>query len=63
MNGENELNSDVLVASNKTNFNFHISRSKGRSKKGSLCTSIAAGSKEFNIHVIRCIGNMGVINH
>ena len=47
----------------ETNFNLYISRTKGRSKKGTRGTHITAGSQGSNIHVIGCIGNMGLIHH
>ena len=52
-----------IIYMDETNFNLHISRNKGRSKKGSRCTSISAGSKGSNIHVIGCIGNIGLIHY
>lgn len=48
-----------IVYMDETNFNLFISRKKGRSKKGTRCTYVTAGSKGSNIHVIGCIGNMG----
>jgi len=36
---------------------------KGRSKKGNRSICIATGSKGSNIHLIRCIGNIGLIHH
>lgn len=47
----------------ETNFNLYISRKKGRSKKGARCTYISAGSRGSNIHLIGCLGNMGLIHH
>lgn len=44
----------------QTNFNLFTSRTKGRSKKD-LCTYISAGSRGTNIHIIYCVGNMGLI--
>lgn len=52
-----------IVYMDETNFNLYISRTKGRSKKGTRCTHIAAGSRGSNIHTIGCIGNMGLIHH
>lgn len=52
-----------VVYMDETNFNLFISRTKGRSKKGKRCTHIAAGSKGCNIHVIGCIGNLGLVHH
>ena len=45
----------------ETNFNLYISRRQGRSKKGTRCTNIAAGTRGKNVHVIGCIGNLGLI--
>ena len=36
---------------------------KGRSKKGNRSICIATGSKGSNIHLIGCIGNIGLIHH
>ncbi|XP_045483325.1 uncharacterized protein LOC123688727 [Harmonia axyridis] len=47
----------------ETNFNLFISRRQGRSKKGTRCRYISAGSRGANVHVIGCIGNMGLIHH
>lgn len=52
-----------IVYMDETNFNLFTSRTKGRSKKGKRCTHIAAGSRGSNIHVIGCIGNMGLIHY
>ncbi len=47
----------------ESNFNIHISRSEGRSRRGTRCSTVAAGSKGANIHVIGCISNLGLIYH
>lgn len=52
-----------IVYMDETNFNLYISRKKGRSKKGARCTYISAGSRGSNIHLIGCVGNMGLIHH
>uniref|UniRef100_A0A0K0EC41 DDE_3 domain-containing protein n=1 Tax=Strongyloides stercoralis TaxID=6248 RepID=A0A0K0EC41_STRER len=52
-----------IIYLDETNFNLFISRSKGRSKKGTRCTHVSAGCKGANVHLIGCIGNMGLIHH
>lgn len=52
-----------ILYMDETNFNLFISRKQGRSKKGNRCTHIAAGCKGANIHLIGCIGNMGLIHY
>lgn len=52
-----------IIYMDETNFNLFISRTKGRSRKGSRCSYIAAGSRGSNVHMIGCIGNMGLIHH
>ena len=52
-----------ILYMDETNFNLFISRTKGRSKKGTRCTQISAGSKGSNVHVIGCMGNMGLLHH
>ena len=47
----------------ETNHNIHISRTEGCSLKGSKCTTLAAGSKRANIHVIRCMSNSDLIHY
>ena len=47
----------------ETNFSIHISRSEGRSVRGTRCTVAAAASKGANIHVIGCISTLGLIHH
>ena len=56
------LNLPILFM-DETNFNLHISRTEGRSLRGKRCTTVAAGSKGANIHVIGCISSMGMIYH
>lgn len=60
---EHQSNNTPILYMDETNFNLYISRTKGRSKKGTRCTHITAGSRGSNIHVIGCIGNMGLIHH
>lgn len=60
---EYQAESVPIIYMDETNFNLYISRTKGRSKKGSRCTNISAGSKGSNIHVIGCIGNMGLVHN
>lgn len=50
-----------IIYMDETNFNLYISRRQGRSKKGTRCTNIAAGTRGKNVHVIGCIGNLGLI--
>lgn len=45
----------------ETNYNVHVSRSEGRSQKGTRCTTVAAGSKGSNIHTIGCMSSCGLI--
>lgn len=52
-----------IIYLDETNFNLFISRRQGRSKKGTRCRYISAGSRGANIHVIGCIGNMGLVHH
>ena len=52
-----------IVYMDETNFNLFISRTKGRSKQGSRCRYIAAGCRGANVHIIGCIGNVGLIHH
>ena len=42
---------------------IHISRREGRSLKGTRCTTIAAGSKDANVHMIGCMSNAGLLHH
>ena len=51
-----------LIYMDETNFNLHISRTEGRSRRGTRCTTVAAGSKGANIHVIGCISNLGLLH-
>ena len=52
-----------IVFMDKTNLNIHISRTEGRSVRGSRCTSVAAGSKGANVHVIGAISNLGIVHY
>jgi len=56
------LNLPILYM-DETNFNLHISRTEGRSLRGRRCTTVAAGSRGANIHMIGCISSMGLIYH
>lgn len=47
----------------ETNFNIHISRKEGRSRRGTRASVVAAGSRGANIHVIGCIGVIGLVHH
>lgn len=51
-----------IIYMDETNFNLFISRTQGRSKKGTRCTTVSAGCRGSNIHLIGCIGNMGLIH-
>ena len=51
-----------ILYMDETNFNIHISRKEGRSKKGTRCSTVAAGSKGANVHVIGAISNLGMIH-
>lgn len=50
-----------IIYMDETNFNLFISRRQGRSKKGTRCRYISAGTRGNNVHVIGCIGNLGLI--
>lgn len=52
-----------ILFMDETNFNIHISRGEGRSIRGTRCSTIAAGSKGANVHVIGCISNHGLVHH
>ena len=52
-----------IVFMHKTNLNIHISRTEGRSVRGSRCTTVAAGSKGANVHVIGAISNLGIVHY
>ena len=52
-----------ILYMDETNFNLHITRKEGRSLRGSRCTTVAAGSRGANIHLIGCISNYGLIHH
>nr|XP_022912684.1 uncharacterized protein LOC111423649 [Onthophagus taurus] len=51
-----------IIYMDETNFNLFISRTQGCSKKGTRCTTVSAGCRGSNIHLIACIGNMGLIH-
>ena len=52
-----------IIYLDETNFNLHVSRAQGRSLKGTRCSTIAAGSKGANIHLIGCISTLGLLHH
>ena len=47
----------------ETNFNLHFTRKEGRSLRGTRCTTVAAGSRGANVHLIGCISSIGLIHH
>ncbi len=47
----------------ETNFNIHISRRQGRTRRGTRCTSLAAALKGANVHLIGVISPLGMIHH
>ena len=47
----------------ESNTNIHISRREGRSLRGTRCTTIAAGSKGANVHMIGCMSNAGLLHY
>lgn len=51
-----------ILFMDESNFNIHISRSEGRSARGTRCSVAAAGSKGANVHMIGCIGSLGLIH-
>ena len=52
-----------IVYMDETNLNIHISRSEGRSARGTRCSTIAAGSKGANVHTIGAISSLGLIHY
>ena len=52
-----------IVFMDETNLNIRISRTEGRSVRGSRCTTVAAGSKGANVHVIGAISNLGIVHY
>lgn len=50
-----------ILYMDETNFNLFISRTCGRSRKGSRCSTVAAGSRGANVHLIGCISSLGMI--
>ena len=52
-----------IVFMDETNLNIHISRTEGRSVRGSRCTTVAAGSKGANVHVIGAISNLKIVHY
>ena len=47
----------------ESNTNIHISRREGRSLRGTRCTTVAAGSKGANVHMIGCMSNAGFLHY
>ena len=47
----------------ESNTNIHISRREDRSLRGTWCTTVAAGSKGANVHMIGCMSNAGLLHH
>lgn len=52
-----------ILYMDETNFNIHISRKEGRSKKGTRATVVAAGSRGANVHCIGCISARGLVHY
>lgn len=52
-----------IIFMDETNFNIHISRKEGWSKKGTRCSTVAAGSRGANVHVIGAISQLGLVHH
>ena len=52
-----------ILYMDETNFNLHIIQWEGRSKRGSWCTEVSAGSRGANIYLIGCIGSQGLLHH
>ena len=52
-----------ILFMDETNFNLHITRSQGRSQRGIRCTTVPASPKGANIHVVGCIGSLGLIHY
>lgn len=52
-----------IIFLDETNFNLHLRRTQGRSKKGSRAAYITASCKGPNIHVIGAISSNGLIYH
>ena len=52
-----------IVFMDETNLNIYISRTEGRSVRGSRCTTVAGGSKGANVHVIGAISNLGIVHY
>ncbi|KAF7696498.1 hypothetical protein CDIK_1824 [Cucumispora dikerogammari] len=51
----------LIVFMDETNINIHISRSEGRSARGTRCSTVAAGSKGANVYIIGAISSLGLI--
>ena len=47
----------------ESNTSIHISRRESRSIKGTRCTTIAAGLKGANVHMIECKSNAGLLHY
>ena len=52
-----------IIFMDETNYNMHVSRSQGRSLRGTRCSTIAASSKGANVSIIGAIGHRGLIYH
>ncbi|KAF7685812.1 hypothetical protein CDIK_3439 [Cucumispora dikerogammari] len=52
-----------IVFMNETNINIHISRSEGRSARGTRCSTVTACSKGSNVHIIGAISSLGLIHY
>ena len=51
-----------ILFMDESNLNIHISRSEGRSLRGTRCSTVVAGSKGANVHMIGCIGPLGLLH-
>lgn len=52
----------IIAYMNKTNFNHHITGNRGRTEKGTRCTTVVAGSKRATICLIGAMHNLGLIH-
>ena len=51
-----------ILYMDECNFYLHITRSQGRAAIGERCSVRAAATRGPNIHVIGCIGSLGMLN-
>ena len=58
-----ESSEETIVYIDETNVNLHVSRKFGRARKGERCTTVAAGSKGNNIHLIGGISIHGLVHY